>query len=269
MMSVKNGADTIKETIESVIAQTFQDWRLLIGDNCSTDDTVSIIKSFNDERIKLIENEFDHGLIFNQLLLRYGIKTEYFKGIDDDSYLYPENLEKELKILIENKNIAFVTSDMEYITPSGKKVSAAVPFKKDIVTRDEYIKYSLMTGRGSVQEGCQTLHRTKLIKLGDIAIFQAFNSGLINLYSPYFYVPALLLSHGDLYVIHETLSSGRIDRASYSLKFNQSKLQSAWLKLLQMDGYKINPLLYVWARFMIFARSTARRLAFWFLGGKK
>jgi glycosyltransferase involved in cell wall biosynthesis len=268
-MSVKDGASTIKGTIESVIAQTFQDWELLIGDNCSTDETVSIIKSFNDSRIRVIENEYDNGLLYNQMLLRREIKTEYVKGIDDDSYLYPQNLEKELSVLMENKNIAFVTSDMEYITPNGKIISAIVPFRKNIVTRDEYVRYSLMTGRGSVQEGCQTLHRTKLLRLSDYALSRAFNSGLVNLYSSYFYVPALILLHGDMYIIRETLSSGKIERNSYSLKFNQSKLQSVWLKLLKMDGYKINPFLYIWARFMIFARSTARRAVFWLLGDKK
>jgi glycosyltransferase involved in cell wall biosynthesis len=268
-MSVRNGADTIKATIESVIAQTFQDWYLLIGDNCSTDNTVEIIKSFNDPRIRVIENEYNYGLLYNQILLRREIKTEYFTGIDDDSYLYPQKLEKQLPVLLENKNIAFVTSDMEYTTPAGKKVLASIPFKNNIVTRNEFIRYTLITGRGSVQEGCQTLHRTKLYKLADAAIGKAFNTGLINLYSPYFYVPALLLSYGDMYVVREVLSSGKINRGSYSLKFNQAKLQSAWIKLLQLDGYKINPFLYIWARLMILARSTARRLIFWFLGGKK
>jgi hypothetical protein len=60
-----------------------------------------------------------------------------------------------------------------------------------------------------------------------------------------------------------------MERDSYSLKFNQAKLQSAWIRLLRKDGYKINPLLYLWAHIVIVIRATARRLVFLVLGGKK
>ena len=79
-MSVRNGADTIRETIESVIAQSYQNWELIISDNCSSDETVSIINSFPDPGIRLIKNEFNKG--------------ENTASIDDDSYLEPLNLEK-------------------------------------------------------------------------------------------------------------------------------------------------------------------------------
>jgi glycosyltransferase involved in cell wall biosynthesis len=267
VMSVRNGADTIKETIESVIAQTYKNWELIIGDNCSTDNTISIIESFNDPRIRLIQNEFDYGLLYNQLLLRREIKGEFCKGVDDDSYLYPQNLEKELSVLLENKNIAFVTCDTEYITPNGKKISARVPFEKDIITKDEYIRYTLMTARGSIQEGNQTLHRTSLNRNADITMMsKGLPAGLINLYTPYFYIPSLILSHGDLYIIHETLSSNRMQQDSYSLKFNQAKLQVSWIKLLRNDGYKINPLLCIWAHIIIMLRATARKIVFRIFG---
>ncbi|MDR3357030.1 MAG: glycosyltransferase, partial [Spirochaetaceae bacterium] len=68
-MSVRNGADTISRTIESVIAQTHQNWELLIRDNCSTDNTVQVIKSFEDPRINLIVNKHDKGVFYNFILL--------------------------------------------------------------------------------------------------------------------------------------------------------------------------------------------------------
>jgi glycosyltransferase involved in cell wall biosynthesis len=269
-MSVYNGADTIKTTIESVIAQTYKNWNLIVRDNNSTDNTVDIVKSFADDRIKIIRNEVNKGASLNSIFLLEEITGEYFKWIDDDSYLYPENLEKEARILIENKNIVFVTCNTEYRIENGKTVRVKIPFKNNIVTRDEYIKHSLLTAKGSIQEGNQALYRSSFYKTAVNRYFlNGLDAGLVNLYSGYFYVPSLILSHGDMYVIHETLSSGKIEKNSYSLKFNQSKLQSAWLKLLQMDGYKINPFMYIWARLMIFSRSSARRIAFWFLGGKK
>jgi glycosyltransferase involved in cell wall biosynthesis len=269
-MSVRNGADTIGKTIESVLAQTYKNWELIIRDNCSTDNTVDIIKSFTDARIKLICNATNKGASLNSAFLLEDAKGEYYKWIDDDSYLYPENLEKEAKVLNENNSIAVVTCGTEYRIDEGKTIQINIPFKKEIITRDEYIKFTLLTARGSIQEGNQVLYRSNYFKS---AVYRymanGLDRGLVNLYSGYFYVLSVVLTFGDIYIIHETLSAGKMEKNSYSLKFNQSKLQSAWLKLLRMDGYRINPFLYIWARLMIFARSTARRLAFWFLGGKK
>jgi glycosyltransferase involved in cell wall biosynthesis len=269
-MSVYNGSDTVKGTIESVISQTYQNWELIIGDNCSTDNTLDIVRSIIDPRIRLICNDVNKGASLNSVMLLQYVKGEYYKWIDDDSYLYPENLEKEARILMNNKNIVFVSCDTEYRVDSEKTIHAKIPFKKNQITRDEYIRFTLLTARGSIQEGNQALYRSDCyIAAVYKYMVNGLDAGLVNLYSGYFYAISVILMHGDLYIIRETLSSGRMEKNSYSLKFNQAKLQSAWIKLLQMDGYKINPFLYIWARFMIFVRSTARRAAFWFLGGKK
>jgi glycosyltransferase involved in cell wall biosynthesis len=269
-MSVRNGADTIKETIESVLAQTYTNWTLTIRDNCSTDNTVEIIESFFDKRIHVIRNETDMGTLFNFICLALTANGEFIKTIDDDSCLHPECLEKQIEILESRPDIAFVTCDTEYRTPNGKKIPAKIPFKNDVVTRDEYIKFTLLTARGSIQEGNQTLYRLYSFKAAWLKWFAAgLSGGLVNLYSGSFYVPAVVLSTGNLYIIRQTLSSGRLEANSYSLKFNQAKLLPAWIKLLQMDGYKISPPLYFFSRLMIILRASARRFIFWLLGSCK
>jgi glycosyltransferase involved in cell wall biosynthesis len=267
IMSVRNGADTIRQTIESVIAQTYANWELLIRDNCSTDGTVQIVESFNDPRINITVNKHDKGVFYNCLLLTESVKGEYIKHIDDDSYLYPLCLEKQLQILLKRPDIAVVTCGTEYHTPSSKIIPVKIPFENDIITRDDYINFTLKTARGSVQEGNQLLARTETYKFSiDKEMSIGLSAGLINAYSPYFYDIACFLTQGDMYVIRETLSAGMIEANSYSLKLNQAKLMPAWIKMLQIEGYKINPFLYIWARIMIIARSTARRIAFWILG---
>ena len=52
----------IKDAIESVLNQTYSDFELVIIDDCSTDNSANIIKQFNDERIKFIQNEQNLGL---------------------------------------------------------------------------------------------------------------------------------------------------------------------------------------------------------------
>ena len=57
-----NYENYIKETIKSVLNQTYQDWELIIIDDCSSDNSVNVIKSFQDDRIKLFVNKQNLGL---------------------------------------------------------------------------------------------------------------------------------------------------------------------------------------------------------------
>jgi glycosyltransferase involved in cell wall biosynthesis len=60
-LPVWNGADTILETIQSILNQTFKDFELVIVDNASTDNTVNIVKSVDDKRIRMYRNKRNIG----------------------------------------------------------------------------------------------------------------------------------------------------------------------------------------------------------------
>ena len=77
LMSVKNGEPFIRETVKSVLSQTYKDFVFLILDNASIDKTRKIIKSYDDPRIKLIELSKDIGQV---AALKKGVelcKTKY------------------------------------------------------------------------------------------------------------------------------------------------------------------------------------------------
>lgn len=59
-MPVYNASQYICECIESILSQSFTDFELLIVDDGSTDDSVNIIRSYSDTRIRLIENKHDY-----------------------------------------------------------------------------------------------------------------------------------------------------------------------------------------------------------------
>ena len=56
-----NGAKPIGEAIESVLGQSYANWEMIIVDDCSTDDSVSVVKAFADPRIRLLQNETNPG----------------------------------------------------------------------------------------------------------------------------------------------------------------------------------------------------------------
>lgn len=65
VMSVYNDEQYLKESLDSIFAQTIQDFELIIVDDCSTDRTVEIIESYHDDRIRLICNSENRGLTRN------------------------------------------------------------------------------------------------------------------------------------------------------------------------------------------------------------
>lgn len=102
IMPAYDGERFIKESIESILAQTFKDFELVVVDDGSTDSTLEIVKSFDDERIKYFHKE-NSG---NQAIPRnYGIKKaqgEFIAFCDQDDLWYPEKLEKQMAVIIQN-----------------------------------------------------------------------------------------------------------------------------------------------------------------------
>ena len=114
-MPVYNGENYIAESIRSVLDQTYQDFELIISDNCSTDNTPKIIKSFNDSRIKYIKNSENIGLVanFNQTIdLANG---QYICVWAHDDIMFADNLSSKVPILDKNENVGFVHSDVQII----------------------------------------------------------------------------------------------------------------------------------------------------------
>lgn len=94
-----NHAQYIKRAIKSVIDQTYTNWEVLVVDNNSKDNTDSIVKAFNDKRIKLIKVQ-NNGII--ALSRNKGIKEakgEYISFLDSDDWWYSNKLELTVKAL--------------------------------------------------------------------------------------------------------------------------------------------------------------------------
>lgn len=115
ILPVYNCEKYINETIQSVIDQTFQDFELLIIDDCSTDSTVAIIKSFNDHRIQLIRKEKNTGYT-NSLNYAVSIaKGEYVARMDGDDICLPKRFEKQVAFLDQNPNVILCGTSIQII----------------------------------------------------------------------------------------------------------------------------------------------------------
>ncbi|MCF8218606.1 MAG: glycosyltransferase [Bacteroidales bacterium] len=118
-----NAARFIQDTVESVRDQTYQDWEMLIVDDCSSDDTVQVVKDLSgkDPRIRLFALEENVGAAEARNIAFRHAKGQYIAFLDSDDLWVPEKLEKQLRFLQQN-NHAFTFTDYECITEDGSEV---------------------------------------------------------------------------------------------------------------------------------------------------
>ena len=97
-----NTAEYIGETIESVIAQTYSNWEMIIVDDCSTDNTDDIISQYRDTRIHYFKNKKNSGAALSRNKALREAKGKWIAFLDSDDLWKPEKLEKQLKFMVEN-----------------------------------------------------------------------------------------------------------------------------------------------------------------------
>ncbi len=102
IMPSYNTAQYISDSIKSIQAQTYTDWELIIVDDCSTDNSVAIINSFNEPRIRLLQNAKNSGAAISRNYALREAKGKWIAFLDSDDVWVPEKLEKQIKFMTDN-----------------------------------------------------------------------------------------------------------------------------------------------------------------------
>src|ERR1044072_4448736 len=115
VMCTYNRAGFIAETIESIQAQTFINWELLVMDNGSTDDTEAVIQSMGDARISY--HKYDPTTTGRLRNLAFDkAKGQYISLMDSDDLWLPEKLARQIELLNANPGIKFsFTNSRDFI----------------------------------------------------------------------------------------------------------------------------------------------------------
>jgi len=156
LMPVYNCEKYLREAIESILNQTFPDFELLIINDGSADKSVEIIESYNDPRIRLIHNEQNQGLIAT---LNKGLDLctgEYIARMDADDISLPTRLEKQVKFLESNPDIAIcgaliktfgnVNSSIFRYPEDHESIKSTLIFKNSIAHPSIMMKKSAIKG---------------------------------------------------------------------------------------------------------------------------
>lgn len=142
-----NAEKFIAQTIESVLAQTYQEWEVIVVDDLSSDNTVQIIEDYaqNDPRIKLIKLEQKSGPAVARNRAIEASRGQYIAFLDADDLWMPEKLEKQISFMIKH--------DLAFTYSSYKVINVEDEFLTTFVTLPE-ISYESMLKTCSV--GCLT-----------------------------------------------------------------------------------------------------------------
>lgn len=103
IMPSYNTASFIAESIQSVLAQSYKDWELLIVDDCSSDNTDEVVMPYtSDERVKYLKNERNSGAAVSRNRALREAKGKWIAFLDSDDLWMPEKLEKQVKFMVKN-----------------------------------------------------------------------------------------------------------------------------------------------------------------------
>lgn len=194
-----NGERYLKESVDSVRNQTFQDWELIIVDDCSSDRTSQLAEQFSreDKRIRVIHNNPNQKLP-RSLNIGFDVAGgEYLTWTSDDNLFLPSALQRMNDYLDENTNVYMVRADISLIGENGEALPEKTEFRLE--------RFPYENGVGA----CFMYRRAVLTDVGkyDETLFGVEDYDYwLRIYKKYSFI-------GN---IHETLYKYRLHRNSLS-----------------------------------------------------
>lgn len=158
IMGAYNVADTVGRAIDSLVAQTCDEWLLLICDDGSCDDTYGVIKSYEQrypDKIHTYQNDKNHGLTYTLNFLVEKVQTEYIARMDADDVSIDDRLKKQMQFLDEHREYAFVGSSINKFDEGGIYCTCKMkekPEKKDFLWNSPFVHPTIMIRTKSLRE---------------------------------------------------------------------------------------------------------------------
>lgn len=198
----------IAESIQSVLNQTYQQWELIIVDDCSTDNTDEVVTGFQDKRIRYFKNKVNSGAAVTRNRALREAKGEWIAFLDSDDLWEPEKLEHQLKFM---KKHHYVFSYHEYMKIDENSRSLHIHVSgPEVVTKKRMYNYGY--------PGCLTfMYSAKTIGLIQIKDIKKNNDYAILL---------KLCKKANCYLLKENLAQYRVRKKSISHDKISKKLKS-------------------------------------------
>jgi len=158
-----NSEKYLRQCLDSVLQQTFQDWKCVISDDASTDKSVEIAREYEkiDSRFKVITHDKNVGAANNWNRAKENNNSFATKILCADDYLFKDALKEQLDILQRNQT-SIVFSERYIVFPSGKKLHPRLPKYASNISFNDAFKFYINLGRNIFGEPVTALFRTDL-----------------------------------------------------------------------------------------------------------
>ena len=209
IMPSYNTALYIEETIQSVLNQTYSNWKLIIVDDCSNDNTDEVLEKIKDPRIHYLKNEKNSGAAVSRNKALREAKGQWIAFLDSDDLWMRNKLEKQIQFMEEN-GYAFSYTNYEEIDVNGNKTGVTVTGPKKI-TKTGMFNYCW--------PGCLTvMYNAEKVGLIQIADIKKNNDYAMWL---------KVCKKADCYLLDETLGQYRKGRVG-SVSTHSIKTMIGW-----------------------------------------
>ena len=108
VMAVYNAGQFVREAVASVLLQTYSDFELIVVDDSSCDDSLSILESFDDQRIRIIRHQTNQGAASSRNHALAAARGEFVAVMDADDVCMPTRLERQVAFLDTNPRVGLV-----------------------------------------------------------------------------------------------------------------------------------------------------------------
>lgn len=231
-MAVYNAEKYIKESVDSILSQTYTNFEFIIIDDCSTDSSNNLLNdlALQDNRIKIIANEENLGLTKNLNKACKIARGEYIARMDADDISFPDRFEKQVMFLDNNPEIDIVGSFSNDINEEGTIIgSRSVP-----ISHTEIV--SILPKLNPMSHPTVMFRKTRLEQIGfynenfrtsqDYELwFRAVGNGL-KLAN----IPEVLFSY--------RMNDNYVARKSMKYRMNEYRLRLEGYKYINIPNYK-------------------------------
>lgn len=202
ILPVYNAKEYIKDCIDSILAQTYQNFELIIGDDASTDNSIDICKQYDNPKIRIIKCEHNYIRTCNTLLKF--CNGDYIARMDADDIMLPNRIQKQVEILEKDKSLSLCCSNRLIIGTDERRDMWVENYVDDFILRlfcGNFIPHSTVMIRTSFLRNLGIKYKSEYPYAEDYKMWSD-----------------IAMNGGRIYAIKEPLIKYRIHDSSISMQ---------------------------------------------------
>lgn len=221
---VYNGERFLGRTLDSVLAQTFGDFEVVVSDNCSTDGTLALLDRYDDSRLRVMRNATNLGVIANWNQVRAEARGAYVKLLPADDVLAADCLARQVAVLEDpaHAEVVMVAAKRDIVDEDDRVLlrDRGLAGLRGLVRGRDAIRHTVRAGTNIFGEPAAVLVRNEA--LARCRPFAATRPYMVDVE-----LWCEVLAHGDLYALPETVATFRVSAQSESAKEARSQARQA------------------------------------------